>query len=507
MPKPLRLLIVEDSDSDAVLLRHALHTAGYAVTVWERVDTPEAMRAALTQQEWDLITSDHAMPRFSAPAALALAKTLCPQTPFIIVSGEINLNLAVALIRAGAQDYVQKLELARLGPAVDRALAETQLRRERWQAENELHRERETIARLVETSPVGIVMVNREGKITFANAQAEHILGLQRDEITQRTYNDPRWRITDYAGQPYPDDQLPFAYVMRTGQPVQNVRHAIAQPDGHRVALSINAAPLFDEHGSVAGIVATLYEIADISSAVEEKTREATETTSLSPEVVALWQSFWREWRLPVNTLSAYCHLLLTDHALQLDSAGQRSLERILLIADRLQAIAESTALGLQALTGPPHRERIDLSALATTLAQNLQLVEPQRRVEFTIAAHLHTIGEASLLRAVLNNLLRNAWEATRDCEVARIELGCASQLATERASTAEEASDVPPLVYYVRDNREVSTSPTAQDSAEEETQFNFRLLFTQYLLQRRHGGRLWIQSPTGGGTTVYFVL
>jgi two-component system sensor histidine kinase UhpB len=75
MNQTLRVLIVEDSADDVTLLLHTLRSGGYEV-VHSVVDTPDAMRAALESQDWDVITSDHAMPHFSAPAALALAKEL-----------------------------------------------------------------------------------------------------------------------------------------------------------------------------------------------------------------------------------------------------------------------------------------------------------------------------------------------------------------------------------------------------------------------------------------------
>jgi DNA-binding NtrC family response regulator len=111
--KHIQALLVEDSEDDATLLLHTLRREGYEV-IYEVVNTPSAMRAALERQDWDVITSDHAMPRFSAPETLALAKELRPNLPFIIVSGEINLNLAVSLMKGGAQDYIQKRELPRM---------------------------------------------------------------------------------------------------------------------------------------------------------------------------------------------------------------------------------------------------------------------------------------------------------------------------------------------------------------------------------------------------------
>ena len=98
MDRSLRLLIVEDSAADADMLLLALRRSGFEVT-HEVVDTAPAMRAALEGKDWDVITSDHSMPHFSAPIAMALAKELRPDVPFVIVSGEINLNLAVSLTR------------------------------------------------------------------------------------------------------------------------------------------------------------------------------------------------------------------------------------------------------------------------------------------------------------------------------------------------------------------------------------------------------------------------
>ncbi len=126
-----------------------------------------------------------------------------------------------------------------------------------------LRRERDLVSRIMETSPAGIVMVNREGQITFANPRAEQVLGLTKDELVRRTYNDPAWRITTYDGTTFPDADLPFQRVATRGRPVFDVRHAIVWPDGQRVLLSINAAPLFDEAGQVDGMVAIVEDVTD----------------------------------------------------------------------------------------------------------------------------------------------------------------------------------------------------------------------------------------------------
>src|SRR5947209_14608660 len=119
MTQPLKVLVVEDSESDRKLVERELKRAGYEVQS-ERVEDRDSMLAALQRTRWDLILSDWSMPRFSGPRALAVLKETKLDLPFIIVSGTIGEETAVAAMRAGAQDYMLKDKLARLGPAVER---------------------------------------------------------------------------------------------------------------------------------------------------------------------------------------------------------------------------------------------------------------------------------------------------------------------------------------------------------------------------------------------------
>src|SRR5215210_7952849 len=140
IPAPLRALLVEDSEDDALLLLRELRRGGYEPE-YERVDTPEVMRRALDGSPyWDVIFSDYNMPRFGAPEALAMAREAAPQTPVIVVSGKVGEEAAVATLKAGAYDYLMKSNLARLCATVERGLQEAEERRERRLAERELER-------------------------------------------------------------------------------------------------------------------------------------------------------------------------------------------------------------------------------------------------------------------------------------------------------------------------------------------------------------------------------
>lgn len=145
MSTPLRVLLVEDSEDDASLLIRALKHGGYE-PIWERVETPETMSAALDEQTWDVIISDYVMPHFSGPNALKLAQGKGLDLPFIMVSGKTGEEIAVEAMRAGAHDYIMKDRLARVVPALERELREAEVRLRNKHAEEEKRRfYRETI--------------------------------------------------------------------------------------------------------------------------------------------------------------------------------------------------------------------------------------------------------------------------------------------------------------------------------------------------------------------------
>ena len=137
MGKPLNVLIVEDSEDDMLLIVRELRRGGYDPHV-RRVDSAEAMAAALAGASWDAILSDHKMPRFSSTEALELAKASHIDIPFLIVSGSIGEEAAVSAMKAGAQDYLMKGNLARLCAAIERELQDAANRRAGRKAENAL---------------------------------------------------------------------------------------------------------------------------------------------------------------------------------------------------------------------------------------------------------------------------------------------------------------------------------------------------------------------------------
>jgi signal transduction histidine kinase len=159
--KFLTVLLVEDSEADALLLVRALHQGGYKCKP-VRVAGREAMEEALSAHPFDLILCDHSMPRFSAPEALELVKSRNLDVPFIIVSGHIEEQTAVDAMRGGAHDYVMKDRLARLVPAVERELREADMRRAQREYQAQLQRAQEELEARVEERTADLRAANRK---------------------------------------------------------------------------------------------------------------------------------------------------------------------------------------------------------------------------------------------------------------------------------------------------------------------------------------------------------
>ena len=189
MNQALRLLIVEDSAADTRLVIDVLNQAGYEVT-WDRVEAADAMREALARAPWDAVLCDYFMPHFDAPGALAVLRASGLDLPFIIVSGAVGEEAAVAAMRNGAHDYVMKDRLARLPAALARELKDAVVRRERQALESRLRDEDTRIRALVERAHEGVSLLDADGQIVYASPASERILGYLPEERVGRPVSE-----------------------------------------------------------------------------------------------------------------------------------------------------------------------------------------------------------------------------------------------------------------------------------------------------------------------------
>ncbi len=189
--RPLQVLIVEDSELDARVLVGHLRQGGYQPQ-WLRVASAVGMQEALRSSRWDAILCDHSMPGFSAPEALRLLQETGLDIPFLIVSAGIGEDVAVAAMKAGANDFLIKGDLARLVPAVEREIREAGIRLARRTAENSL-RENELRYRLVwENSADAVLLLDANGDIRFANPAVQTVFGWDPHELVGRPLDSLR---------------------------------------------------------------------------------------------------------------------------------------------------------------------------------------------------------------------------------------------------------------------------------------------------------------------------
>jgi PAS domain S-box-containing protein/putative nucleotidyltransferase with HDIG domain len=187
MGKPLRVLIVEDSEDDALLIVRALRQGGHD-PVYERVEEDVALRKALENESWDIILCGYRMPQFSGIAAIALLKETGIEIPLIIVSGAIGEETAVDCMRLGASDYVMKGNLHRLVPAIERELKEAAIRREVKLASKGLRKSEELFRSYLEYAPDGVYMSDLEGTFLYGNRKCEEIIGYRREELIGKNF-------------------------------------------------------------------------------------------------------------------------------------------------------------------------------------------------------------------------------------------------------------------------------------------------------------------------------
>lgn len=185
----LRVLIIDDSEDDTLLLVRGLRKGGYE-PLYKRVQTEADMRLALKEESWDLIISDHDMPSFSALAALAVLKENKTDLPFIVVSGAVGEETAVALMKAGAHDFIKKGKLSRLIPAIARELLESERRRKQHSAEAALRWREQEFKALAEHAPDIVARYDRKRRYLYVNPAMEKDTGLPRNIFIGRTHEE-----------------------------------------------------------------------------------------------------------------------------------------------------------------------------------------------------------------------------------------------------------------------------------------------------------------------------
>lgn len=271
--------MVEDSIDDMELVRAELELAGLPVVI-ERVETAEQMNDALRTQAWDAVISDYNLPTFSTEGALDVLHALHLDIPFIIVSGCIGEEKAVALMKAGAHDFVMKDNLARLAPALERELREAEMRAERTQTQERLEANEQFLRAMTAALGEGVLVQDRTGRLVYMNPEAERLLGWSLNELAPLDLHDTLHPPEGVSGH-HSKDACPILNVANVGGVYRSYDDVFVCKDGEMLPVAYVTTAMY-EHEEVTGVVTVFKDIAARKQMEQELQDSRTQLRSLS---------------------------------------------------------------------------------------------------------------------------------------------------------------------------------------------------------------------------------
>ncbi len=401
MSEILRVLQVEDSESDAALIIRLLEKAGYTVQS-ERVEEEEPMRQALARQEWDVVISDYHLPQFGAAAALQIFRECRRDIPFIVVSGTIGEERAVEMMRAGAHDYVLKDSIARLAPAVQRETREAQSRRARRRTEERLRDRDEWLALAVGVAQLGMFDFHpQSGKFVLSEGGQRHF-GLPADvEVTYETI----------LSGVHPDDREHLDGLVRkalehdSGGEFTADYRTTGLSDQVERWLAARGRVLFDSDGKPVRLVGVTIDITERKQ-LEEQFRQAQKLEGLG----MLAGGVAHDFNNLLTVISGYSEMTLNE--LPVDHPLRAGVEEV------LKAAAQATNLTRQLLAfSRRQRSKTEIIVLNELVAsmQNMlrQLIGADVNLIFSLDPAAGAISaDAGHIEQVIMNLVVNARDA-----------------------------------------------------------------------------------------------
>ncbi len=380
---------------------------------------------------------------------------------------------------------------------------------ERKRAEEALRESEERYRTILEGMHDGYYEIDLAGNVTFVNDSACRYLGYSREEMigmNYRVYTLPEDVETVFKI---------FNQVYRTGEPVEGFAWKAIRKDGATGFAEASVSPIKNDKGEIVGFRCVGRDVTERKRA-EEKIRQLNEELeqrvielgerteqlqAANKELEAFSYSVSHDLRAPLRTLDGFSQALLEDYGDELDELGKDYLQRVRYAAQHMAQLIDDM-LSLSRITRSEIRcEKVDLTALARSIAAELKQRQPERHVEFIIAEGLAANGDARLLRVVLDNLMGNAWKFTRTRECARVEFG-------HTKADGESA-------YFVRDNgvgfdmAYVDKLFGAFQRLHSPVEFEgtgIGLATVQRIIHR-HGGRVWAEGAVNQGAIFGFTL
>jgi|GEM_PF-3077761 len=418
---------------------------------------------------------------------------------------------AATQVRSRVPGYIVAIIVGVAGVAVLFVAMSLLLKHQVDRRTHALRTERDLVKGLVETSPVGIAFAAADGRVKLTNARAEELLGVSEAAASPGD-GAAAWHSLATGGESFAVLEGPVATVLETRRPVYDVKLQADCVDGRRVLLSVNGAPVFDEHGELSGALTAFEDVTDRERAREELERHREHLEHLvsqrtmaleaaNEQLESFSYSVSHDLRAPLRAIDGFSLALLEDAGEHLDDGSREHLARIRRASQRMAELIDALLKLSRVGRAEVDVTDVSLSAIAERVVAELAEEAPERRVEWRVQGGLTARADAVLAGVVLENLLGNAWKFSAGRSPAHIEFG-ATELDGGR-------------VFFVRDDG------IGFDAAHVDKLFKpFERLHTtdQFpgtgiglaTVRRavtRMGGRCWAEGAPGEGATFFFTL
>ncbi len=494
MTEQIRLLICEDSDDDAVLIVERLRRGGFDLE-YERVETAPAMAASLRRRPPDLVISDYSMPGFSAENALAVLHQSDLDVPFILVSGRVGDESAVALMRRGAHDFVLKDAMARLVPAVRRELRQARSRQERRLAQEALSASERRFRLFAEHAPDVMFRFRvrpEPEEVEYVSQAAADVFGRPPLELC----GDPQTLFSLIA----PEDRARMVASWHSPRPDSLVVRW-RRPDGRETWTEQRASAVCDEAGNVVTIEGILRDITGRvrADAEYERLQQQLRQTERLESLGRLAGGIAHDFNNLLALILGHADLALAD--LPRDAATRPDLELIRRIAERGGALTRR--LLVFSRQEPLDPQPLDVNEVVADTEQLLRGVL-EEDVEFVVSldpAPCRVVIDRGELERLLLNLIANSRRAMPHGGLLTVQ--------TTRTAGPEDGALVQ---LTVRDTGTGMTQDVARHAfepfytADTATGTGFGLSMA-YGVVKGAGGHINLTSAPGQGTTIRIEL
>jgi PAS domain S-box-containing protein len=492
---PLRVLIIEDSPDDTELMLHELRRGGFDPII-ERVEDRASMNAALSRS-WDVVLADYNLPRFGAADALELLHADGRDIPFLIVSGSIGEETAVASMHAGASDYIMKDKIGRLVPAIQRELREAESRRARRDAERALRESEARYRMLVEHTSDIITMARVDGTVLYQSPSVKRILGYQPEEWVGRMGLE----------LVHPDD-LPGmraaleALVAGARGPAVFVVRCLHRDGSWRVLEVIST--LMEREAGNPVVVSAARDVTD-RRMLEDQLRQSQKMEAIG----RLAGGVAHDFNNLLTVITGYTELLLEQLR---DDARRADVDEIRKAAERAASLTRQLlAFSRRQVLAP---RMIDLNEVVTRMETMLRRVIGEDIELVTVLGKgLGAVrADPNQLESVIVNLAVNARDAMPEggrltLETARVQIG---------ETYSRQHLSMPPGPYVMLAVGDTGVGMDAATRAhlfepffttKEQGKGTGLGLSTVYGIVKQSGGHIWVYSEPGHGTTFKIYL